>query len=78
MRETAVKGLGNVCKRFPCLALPAMPTLLAALARLPLPDRAALDAAFGCASAAEGIQRHPCAQPPCLMLDKQHVGPLSW
>ena len=52
--DAAVKGIGGVCKRFPCLALPALPYLLAALAKLPLPDQAALEASFGAASAADG------------------------
>lgn len=54
MRETAVKGVGNACKRFPALALPSLAPLLAALARLPLPDQARLAAAFDASSAAEG------------------------
>ena len=52
--EAAVKGIGSVCKRYPCLALPSLPYLLAALAKLPLPDQAALEAAFGAVSASEG------------------------
>ncbi len=52
--DAAVKGVGSACKRYPCLALPSLPYLLAALAKLPLPDQASLEAAFGAASAANG------------------------